>query len=214
MFEEIKKFGEYITREWRVVKSAPAVFVTLVLLASMLTFWASQTLHKGRISVLEEEVKSRDAWIGEYREKLHASSPNEAASRMAALEHELNDARSQISELQKRFASREIKGEAGLINALSAAEKYPIEVTYEIGDAETLQYAKNLMRILKAAGWEVVQDYMGSDLPQGLSIASLDSQQGAKALASILRQHNLEVGENDLIVYRAGALALGVGRKP
>jgi len=130
------------------------------------------------------------------------------------LQAELGAATSQLAELRERLAPRQIKDEAELIKALSSSdEKYPLEITVEV-DGEAQDYAKNLEHVLKASGWDVIRDYVGWDLPKGVSVADIETHRGAGILAGILRQHGIEVGKSELKAYSPGAITLGVGRKP
>lgn len=141
---------------------------------------------------------------------------------LATTRSELDQARRKAEEFERQQAPRRITAEQRerLIRALSGQKSARVTVACPVGDGEALRFARDVVDVLKAAGWDVADPqqllFMPGN-PIGFGVVVKDSAHppiGAELLLRTLSEAGLSVGPGVKSEMNPEIIMLVVGNKP
>lgn len=161
--------SEHFKGELAVVSGAPFLFILAALAVGTVAFF----LLRGHFSERMETQAARIEFLGdqlaEYKDKLSGATPAEAARELVELRKDLGVARSEVTMLvewhQHQTSDRRLNADQELrlverLKILSDHAKTIINMS-AINHPEPQQYAQDLMKAFKKAGFCVNQTYIG-----------------------------------------------------
>jgi hypothetical protein len=98
-----------ILANFAAIKTAPEAFLLLMIITVGVSYLAFQRVEGERLAVLENKIAAREALIAEYRTKLNAATPQQAANEIEKLTKTLADAQRNLNEAKTKAASFDIR---------------------------------------------------------------------------------------------------------
>ncbi len=148
----MEKLIEYLSKEGRLVLQAPAVFLIAVVLCAVVIWtamgWAYSARFEGQaasLSSLEDRLKLKDEKIASYKEKLSGATPEEARSRIDALELQIKAlSPRRVSLEQRHLIVRALAGSIGVVS-----------IVQDMAAADAKPLAADLAVAFQSANWQV-----------------------------------------------------------
>lgn len=182
----------YIVEEWGVFSQIPVTFSAAILLVVLIIYVFLRTRFSDQINSLKERLSLKDDRIGDYERQLSGASPEEAASRIAALESRLASMEPLIlTETQSEIMCKTLRRRklAALICRAGGASN--VDAAY-----------RQMQSIFSKAGWEVeayttLSPDQGPQSGRKLILRPSVSEEAAQAVREALTQADVEFEEEN-----------------
>jgi hypothetical protein len=202
---------ETLRKEWPVIKAAPWSLVAVVTIVGVLMWFFMGAVNQGTISAKDATIQTLTTQVASYKEKLNGATPDEAKSRIDALERKVEE---RFAKFEPRHVSK-VQHELISKVILSMPQgSYSISIQSDMGCSDCKQYAADFLSIFPRPAWSVIMpSVMGpsASSPKGLAILTPDPANPlpeATALVSALNAANIPF---DL---KAGGDRIMDGRSP
>jgi hypothetical protein len=176
---------EKIQKEWAVIHGAPwSFFAASVVIAGAIWFFLNQ-INSGTISGKDATIETLKTQNESYKEKLNGASPEEAKTRIDALE-------AKVAKLEpRRLYPEKLETVSKLIKTLPPMP-YNLSIEADMACADCNQYAADLQSAFPQPPWSVIMPMIAGPSvrsPKGLAILTPDPKNPlpeAAAIASAL----------------------------
>jgi hypothetical protein len=217
---------ESVTRWHRGFEIAGFIALGLLLFFEVLTYIygnrkdtmvAAQQLTPAQWSKQQEEQRqANEHALADLQEQLHKTR-----QQSGEVAHQLERSKQQVLELQKKTVERSLTADqlSQLDAVLSSNPKYAVNFSISIGDQEALQYANQLIAVLRKNGWTVGGPDQGMYTipPTGIELTIRDPKDippGAPVLANALKQAGIPFRPAHNEGISEGTIEVRVGTKP
>ncbi len=166
---------KYVLGEVRVIREAPLLFLTALLVLGALLIGVMRVWYGDQISSLHKRIQLRDDKLSEFQEKLKTSSPDEAKARLDALESALANLARDVT--PRRLTSEQAKRLANEVR-LPPGVQYQIDIINDMACGDCQSYANALRAVFNdVGGWTVRGPGVigpGQAPRSGLAVLALD----------------------------------------
>jgi hypothetical protein len=150
---------------WPMIRANLPMFFIIVVLIIGAVWWVMGWRYGDLLATKNGQIEMQDRQLAEYREKLKGATPDQAKSRIDALEARLTQATSH------RWQSLT---ETQVGNLSIALKKLPAPTALRIvcGGSDCTDLAESLSKIFNGVGWPVKPEYgFYFDTPTGIAIS-------------------------------------------
>lgn len=174
----MQQWRTLLEEEWAVIKGAPFSFGSAVIVIGLLIWGAVNWSYSSILGSKNAELELADRQLGDYKNKLSGATPDQAKARIDALESQVKQFETQLTQRVNQFEPRHLSPQQRdeLVSSLAvpAGAAYTVMFSHDLACSDCNAYAEDFRAVLaKVPGWSVRTSLVAGPTttsPKGIAI--------------------------------------------